>query len=158
LGHFGVFLCIFRYFGVYLTNVCQRSSLFVFWDGDHVHLRLRLFCCHLGSFVNVNVRPNVNIDININVNVRPNLAVWMNKRSSMFANEDRSIKYVNKQTNYRYINKQTKAKAGSTPKSIKICINMKTRFKNIFHNLIQNIISLIICITLLTRRCYLLKL
>jgi len=68
------------------------------------------------------------------------------------------IKYVNKQTNNMYVNKQTKAKAGSSPKSIKIFINVKTTFKNIFHNLIQNITNLIICMTLLTRRCYLLKL
>ena len=67
------------------ANVCLRSFfgmgiMFVF-----VFVR---FGGPLGSFDNVNVRPNVNIDINVNVNVRPNLAVWTNKRSSTFANED----------------------------------------------------------------------
>ena len=66
------------------------------------------------------------------------------------------IKYVNKQTNNMYINKQTKTKAGFNPKSIKNFINVKTKFKNIFHNLIQNNTNLIICMTLLTRRRYLL--
>ena len=61
-----------------------------------------LFWCHLGSFVNVNVRPNDNVNLNVNVRpndnvnlnvniyVRPNLDIWTNKRSSMFDNEDTS--------------------------------------------------------------------
>ena len=57
-----------------------------------------------------------------------------------------------------YINKQTKAKAGFNPKYIKNFINVKKTFQNIVHNFIQNITNLIICMTLLTRRCYLLKL
>ena len=57
-----------------------------------------------------------------------------------------------------YMNKQTKAKAGFNAKSIKNFINIMMTFKNIFHNLIQNITKLIICMTQLTRRCYLLKL
>ena len=57
-----------------------------------------------------------------------------------------------------YVNKKTTVKAEFNPNSIKNFINVKTTFKNIFHNLIQNITNLIICMILLTRRCFLLKL
>ena len=87
LGIFGVFLGILEYIWPMLANVCLRSF---FGMGIMFVFVFVSFWCHLGSFVNVNVRPNVNVDLNVNVNVRPNLAIWTNKRSSTFANEDTS--------------------------------------------------------------------
>ena len=72
LGHFGVFLGILEYIWPMLANVRLRSF---FGMGIMLVFVFVSFWCHLGSFVNVNVRPNVNVD----VNVCPNLAVWMNK-------------------------------------------------------------------------------
>ena len=89
LGIFGVFLGILEYIWPKLANVCLSSF---FGMGIMFIFVFVSFWCHLDSFVNVNIRPNVNVDHNVNVNVCPNLAFWTNKRLSMFANEDTSNK------------------------------------------------------------------
>merc|ERR1712240_638572 len=84
-GVFGAFFGILEYIRLMFAKVCLRL---LFGMGIMFVFVFVLFWCHLGSFVNVNVRPNVNI--NVNVNVHPNLDVWTKKLSSTFDNKDTS--------------------------------------------------------------------
>ena len=63
-GVFGAFFGILEYIWLMFANVRLRL---LFGMGIMFVFVFVLFWCHLGSFVNVNVRSN------INVNVRPNL-------------------------------------------------------------------------------------
>ena len=65
-GVFGAFFGILEYIWLMFANV--RLCL-LFGMGIMFVFVFVLFWCHLGSFVNINVCPNIKFNVNININV-----------------------------------------------------------------------------------------